>query len=52
VPHTWHETNLENKSIGDTVHIEVDLIARYLERLLTASEPPITRELLLENGFV
>ena len=52
VPHTWHETNLENKSIGDTVHIEVDLIARYLERLLTASEPPITTELLSKNGFV
>lgn len=56
VPHTWQQTNLENKNIGDTVHLEVDLIARYLERLLTTSEPTdsrtVTAELLSENGFV
>ncbi|HAY45257.1 MAG TPA: riboflavin synthase [Gammaproteobacteria bacterium] len=56
VPHTWQETNLENKKIGDKVHIEVDLIARYLERLLATSEAAsfgeVTAELLSENGFL
>lgn len=56
VPHTWQATSLGNKNIGDKVHIEVDLIARYLERLLSFSESPdygtVTAELLSENGFL
>lgn len=34
VPHTAAVTNLGQRQVGEPVNIEVDLIARYLERLL------------------
>jgi len=38
IPHTLAVTNLKELAPGVRVNIEVDLIARYVERLLTASE--------------
>lgn len=38
VPHTWTHTSLGGLAVGGAVNLEVDLIARYLERLLTARE--------------
>lgn len=34
IPHTFVVTNLKDKKSGDYVNIEVDVIARYLEKLL------------------
>ena len=34
IPHTLQATNLRERNVGDKVNIEVDLIARYAERLL------------------
>src|SRR3569832_312239 len=57
VPHTLQETNLGGLVVGDAVNIEVDLVARYLERLLlgdAAARPAgagLTRELLGRYGF-
>jgi riboflavin synthase len=34
IPHTWEATNLHERSVGERVNIEVDLIAKYVERLL------------------
>lgn len=34
IPHTWNKTNLSAKKIGDQVNIEVDLLAKYLERFM------------------
>lgn len=36
VPHTLEQTNLGERDVGDRVNLEVDVIARYLERLLSA----------------
>jgi riboflavin synthase len=36
VPHTWEHTTLGGLVVGGKVNLEVDLIARYLERLLEA----------------
>lgn len=36
VPHTWTHTTLGTTEVGAAVNIEVDLIARYTERLLAA----------------
>lgn len=36
VPHTWENTNLGRCVAGVKVNLEIDVIARYLERLLTA----------------
>ncbi len=38
VPHTMSITNLGQRVSGDRVHIEVDLLARYLERLLQSQK--------------
>ncbi len=55
VPHTMAVTTVGDASAGDRVNIEVDLIARYLERLLQGGEggsDGVTRELLARNGFI
>lgn len=36
VPHTWQATNLATRQIGDSLNIETDILARYVERLLIA----------------
>lgn len=56
VPHTLEVTTLGNAQPDQAVNLEVDLIARYLERLLQGREPDetgrgVTMELLRENGF-
>lgn len=38
VPHTWTHTTLGGLKPGGEVNLEVDLIARYLERLIEARE--------------
>ncbi len=55
VPHTLAVTTLGEYAPGTPVNLEVDLIARYLERLLTAGEPVgagVTAELLARAGFI
>jgi riboflavin synthase len=37
IPHTLHQTLFDDYSIGSKVNIEVDLISRYLERLVQKS---------------
>jgi riboflavin synthase len=37
IPHTLQVTTLGTLKIGDTVNIEIDVIARYVERLLSTS---------------
>ncbi len=57
VPHTLKETTLGETDVGRRVNLEVDILARYLERLLLgdkASEPGqqgVTLELLKHSGF-
>ncbi|WP_247005923.1 riboflavin synthase [Halorientalis litorea] len=38
IPATYDLTTLSAKSVGDPVHLEVDVVAKYVERLLTAGE--------------
>jgi riboflavin synthase len=38
IPHTWQVTTLGQLALGDTVNLEVDLLARYMERLLSQRE--------------
>ena len=57
VPHTLKATTMGEFKVGQHVNLEVDIIARYLERLLLgekAAEFPggITKTLLAENGFL
>lgn len=50
VPHTLEATTLGARRPGDRVNVEVDLLARYVERLLSAGGE-LTRERLEEYGF-
>jgi len=34
IPTTYELTNLSEKSVGDPVHVEVDVIAKYVERMI------------------
>jgi len=53
IPHTMQETIMSNYQIGTKVNLEVDLIARYLERLLPSDKKTgISRETLQQNGFL
>lgn len=57
VPHTVKETVFSEYKIGSKVNLEVDLIARYLERLLTkevTTEPVsnISESMLQKAGFI
>jgi riboflavin synthase len=56
IPHTLRCTTLDRLIVGCYVNLEVDLIARYLERLLQGEQhetasPMITRGFLAEHGF-
>ena len=35
IPHTYEVTNLHTRKLGDRVNIEVDLIAKYVEKLVS-----------------
>lgn len=57
VPHTTQETTIDHFQVGRKVNLEVDVLARYLERLLHGgreeqpAESRITMEFLQQNGF-
>jgi riboflavin synthase len=59
VPHTLKWTIMGSYTLGSKVNLEVDVLARYLERLMLgdkAAEPNgqtgLTMEFLAQNGFV
>jgi len=59
VPHTVKETIFAQYQVGSKVNIEVDLIARYLERLLTktgegeqAPKSNVSESMLFKAGFI
>jgi len=35
IPHTWQKTNLKVKKVNDNVNVEIDILAKYVEKLLT-----------------
>lgn len=56
VPHTQGETTLTDFKVGTAVNVEVDQIARYLERLLqgdssSSAKSGITEGFLAQHGF-
>lgn len=57
IPHTQTETIIGGYKIGEKVNLEVDLVARYLERLMQGEQSEdgndvaIDRAFLTRNGF-
>ncbi len=52
IPHTMQETIIQYYQIGTKVNLEVDIIARYLARLLQRQQDGISEELLKKQGFM
>lgn len=52
IPHTFDNTTLKCLKIGDFVNIEVDILAKYVEKFLsTGNNSSIDMNFLKENGF-
>jgi len=52
IPHTVEHTAFHARRTGDAVNIEVDVIARYVERLIGSGEAPRLDEAFLkQHGF-
>lgn len=53
IPHTLEMTNLKQFQAGDPMNIEVDIIAKYAEKMLLGQAAPgnVTLERLVAEGF-
>lgn len=48
IPHTWKNTTLKYKNINDKVNVEIDILAKYVEKLLTKDKSD-QKKILTEN---
>ena len=55
IPHTWENTNLKYKKLNDKVNVEIDILAKYVEKLLSnsssLSDGKISEERLKDLGY-
>lgn len=51
IPHTYKNTNLQFKKPGDKVNLELDVIARYVARLMGYEREDLSLDLLKRAGF-
>ena len=56
IPHTWRETSLSDLKTRGRVNLEVDVLAKYVERLMLNEQAPaaqteLTVEYLIERGY-
>lgn len=57
IPHTLAVTTLGERVVGDALNLEVDLLARYVARLIEFKDPApsstgVTREVLAQAGYL
>ncbi len=52
VDYTRRHTTLGDRQVGDSVNLEVDIIAKYVEQLSQARSTGITVDFLQEHGFL
>jgi riboflavin synthase len=53
IPHTWEMTNLRSLKAGDPVNLEVDMVAKYVEKMMKGESANglLTVERLVRQGF-
>ena len=51
IPHTAEATTMGAYKVGTAVNIEVDLLARYIERMLGSEAGGLSMEFLREHGY-
>ena len=54
IPHTFENTNMLTYKTGDSVNVEFDILAKYVEKnlLMNDNKSNITEDFLKANGFV
>lgn len=54
IPKTWEVTNLHSRKTGDPVNLEVDILAKYVEKMIRgeSGESRITEKFLKEHGYL
>ena len=54
IPETFNKTIFHTRKAGDIVNIEIDVFAKYIEKIFNKSndKKEITLDLLKENGFI
>jgi riboflavin synthase len=56
IPHTLNNTNLPERQVGDSVNLECDILAKYVEALSNRQKesdarPPLTLQYLKDQGY-
>ncbi len=52
IPHTVKMTNLQSLKVGDPVNLEVDMVAKYIEKMMAGDRPTtISLKKLKREGF-
>ena len=51
IPHTASVTIIDDYAVGTTVNVEVDLLARYIERLLSRDDDGVSLDFLKAHGY-
>ncbi len=52
IPHTAQSTTLGGKKAGDPINLEIDPIAKYVEKFLRQSDRPAAQSSRLDAGFL
>jgi riboflavin synthase len=52
VEFTGRRTTIGRRQVGDTINLEVDIMAKYVEQLNKPARSGVTAELLREHGFL
>lgn len=52
IPHTAKVTTLGRKGVGSSVNLEVDLLGKYVDKLINYKDSKISRHFLAEHGFI
>lgn len=53
IPLTWRDTTLQERRPGDAIHVETDILAKYVRRALDGARPGarVDEALLRDSGF-
>ena len=52
VDFTGRRTTIGQRQVGDTVNLEVDIMAKYVEQLTKSARSGVTADFLREHGFL
>lgn len=51
IPHTYAETILGTKKVGEYVNVETDLVGKYVKKHLQTTKSTLTKDFLTQHGF-